>query len=172
MNVFSLFLCHCSMHEKFWSFFRSVYHSSGACILIIHRRLRPAAHSVSPPWWWQAARKMVIHRLFLLTIFKEFVFYLPTYERYDDVFLVYLLPYAHDNYRLFCPAWYPGQVHEGRMTALGMKAGETCNFFGCSGVMKFKSIEYHELDRKIVEKCDLCEYPTCGVLALSRSSES
>ena len=57
------------------------------------------------------------------------------------------------------------------MTALGMKAGETCNFFGCSGVMKFKSIEYHELDRKIVEKCDLCECPTCGVLALSEFGE-
>jgi hypothetical protein len=55
---------------------------------------------------------------------------------------------------------------------LGMRQGERCNFFGCSGKMQFVSIEYHELDRKIVEKCDLCECPRCGVQSLTRSSES
>ena len=40
------------------------------------------------------------------------------------------------------------------MNQMGMKQGQKCNFFGCSGTMKFVSIEWHELDRKIVEKCD------------------
>ena len=54
----------------------------------------------------------------------------------------------------------------------GMKQGQRCNFFGCNGTMIFKSVEYHELDRKIIEKCDLCECPECGVQALSRSLEA
>jgi hypothetical protein len=54
---------------------------------------------------------------------------------------------------------------------IGMRQGERCNFFGCSGTMKFLSIEYHELDRKTIEKCDLCECPECGVQALMRSSD-
>ncbi len=56
--------------------------------------------------------------------------------------------------------------------ALGMKSGERCYFMGCKGKLKFKGIEYHELDRKIVEKCDLCECPVCGVQALSRSADN
>jgi hypothetical protein len=55
---------------------------------------------------------------------------------------------------------------------LGMKQGQRCNFFGCSGTLEFKSIEYHELDRKIVEKCDLCECSSCGVQSLSRSEDN
>ena len=55
------------------------------------------------------------------------------------------------------------------MNIMGMKKGECCNFMGCKGKLKFKGIEYHELDRKIVEKCDLCECPKCGVQALSRT---
>ena len=55
---------------------------------------------------------------------------------------------------------------------LGMKVGQRCNFFGCDGTMIFKGIEYHELDRKIVEKCDLCECDECGVQALARNCES
>jgi|SoiMethySBSTD1v2_1073268.scaffolds.fasta_scaffold2638381_1 hypothetical protein len=55
---------------------------------------------------------------------------------------------------------------------LGMRVGETCNFFGCEGVMKFKSIEWHELDRKEVEKCTLVECSECGVQALMRCSEA
>jgi hypothetical protein len=57
-------------------------------------------------------------------------------------------------------------------TTLGMRQGQRCNFFGCNGTMKFVSVEWHELDRQIVEKCDLCECPKCGVQALSRSNES
>jgi hypothetical protein len=58
------------------------------------------------------------------------------------------------------------------MNTLGTKQGERCNFFGCSGTLKFKSIEWHELDRKIVEKCDLSECSKCGVQALSRSVDN
>lgn len=54
---------------------------------------------------------------------------------------------------------------------LGTKQGERCGLFGCNGTMKFVSKEWHELDRKIVEKCDLCECPKCGVQALARSAE-
>ena len=59
-----------------------------------------------------------------------------------------------------------------KQKTLGMKQGQRCNFFGCNGTMKFKSIEWHELDRKIVEKCDLCECSKCGVQALSRSADN
>jgi len=55
---------------------------------------------------------------------------------------------------------------------LGLRQGETCNLFGCKGKLKFKGQEYHELDRKIVEKCDLSECPKCGVQALARSEDT
>ena len=57
------------------------------------------------------------------------------------------------------------------MTKQGMKQGQRCNFFGCDGTMKFKSVEWHELDRKVVEKCDLSERDRCHVQALARSDE-
>jgi hypothetical protein len=59
-----------------------------------------------------------------------------------------------------------------KQKTLGMRQGEICNFMGCNGKLKFLAVEYHELDRKIVEKCDLCECPKCGVQALSRSLEA
>ena len=59
-----------------------------------------------------------------------------------------------------------------KQKTLGIRQGERCNFMGCNGKLKFVAIEYHEVDRKIIEKCDLCECPECGVQALSRSSES
>jgi hypothetical protein len=55
---------------------------------------------------------------------------------------------------------------------IGMKQGERWNFFGCDGTMIFKSVEWHELDRKIVEKCDLAECDECAVQALVRSSDT
>jgi len=55
---------------------------------------------------------------------------------------------------------------------LGMRQGERCNFMDCNGILKFIAVEFHELDRKIVEKCDLCECSTCGVQALSRSVDN
>ena len=55
---------------------------------------------------------------------------------------------------------------------MGLKQGDRCNFWGCNGIMKFVTNEYHELDRKIIEKCDLCECDICGVQALVRSSET
>ena len=76
---------------------------------------------------------------------------------------------------LYKPSSDNGIYHTGEQiemsNTLGMKVGQRCNFFGCNGIMKFKGIEYHELDRKVVEKCDLSECPKCGVQALSRSSE-
>ena len=59
-----------------------------------------------------------------------------------------------------------------KQETLGIRQGETCNFMGCNGKLKFLAVEYHELDRKIIEKCDLCECPKCGVQALSRSLEA
>lgn len=59
-----------------------------------------------------------------------------------------------------------------KQKTLGMRQGETCNFMDCNGKLKFRGIEYHELDRKKIEKCDLCECDICGVQALVRSSES
>jgi len=58
------------------------------------------------------------------------------------------------------------------MTILGIRQGEKCNFMGCDGKLQFVTVEYHELDRKIIEKCDLCECSTCGVQALSRSADN
>ena len=58
-----------------------------------------------------------------------------------------------------------------KQRTLGMRQGEKCNFFGCNGKMKFKGIEYHELDKKLVEKCDLCECSKCRVQSLTRSNE-
>ena len=57
-------------------------------------------------------------------------------------------------------------------TTLGMRQGETCNFMGCNGKLKFTGIEYHELDRKIKEKCDVAECPKCHTQSLTRSNES
>lgn len=45
-------------------------------------------------------------------------------------------------------------------------------FHGCKGKLKFLAVEYHEVDKKIIEKCDLCECPICGVQALTRSLET
>jgi hypothetical protein len=53
-----------------------------------------------------------------------------------------------------------------------MRQNEKCGFFGCDGILNFVSVEWHELDSKIVEKCDLAECSKCGVQGLSRSDES
>jgi hypothetical protein len=59
-----------------------------------------------------------------------------------------------------------------QLRTIGMRQGETCNFFGCEGIMKFVRREYHELDKNIVELCVVTECSECGVEALTRSSES
>ena len=59
-----------------------------------------------------------------------------------------------------------------KQKTLGMRQDERCNFMGCDGKLNFIKREYHELDRKIVEKCDLCECPKCGVQSLTRSSDN
>jgi hypothetical protein len=58
-----------------------------------------------------------------------------------------------------------------KQKTLGMRQGEKCNFFGCNGIMKFIAIEYHELDKKIIERCDLSQSDRCGVQSLTRSNE-
>lgn len=59
-----------------------------------------------------------------------------------------------------------------KQKSLGMRQGERCNFMGCNGTLKFIAIEYHVLDRKIIEKCNLCECAKSGVQALSRSADN
>lgn len=75
-------------------------------------------------------------------------------------------PYTHEEIqKILNVSDLRMKVVVGLMASAGLRIGAITG-------LKFVSREYHELDRKIVEKCDLCECPKCHVQALTRSADN